>query len=347
VSAGPRSLDPVLRAHLHTRLGRLEMGESRFAEAATAFDAAEALLGADAGRVDTADDAATGQWLELMIDGRASKHLWCSELDLALAVLEQVRPVLEAHGTPARKTAFYRFWTLQKVMRNRLRVDEEDIANLRAAVAAAEQPGEDRDKDVGYATDFLGWALWLRGDLAAATEELTKALNLAERIGETLLRDLAVSSLTVTAMRRHDVQTVRALLPRAFGAAKKESAKSHDHSGVNMSVAAWLAWQDDNPDEVLRLAAKIESLNPTNVGSGSMHRWIYLFPVLALRLAGGDLAAAVTAARQMMDPSQQWLPDDLTAALAAACESWDRGDPAQTAQRLTEALTLAGTEAYF
>ncbi len=48
-SAGPRPLDPVLRAHLHTRLGRLELTEARYAEAAAAFDAAEALLGADAG----------------------------------------------------------------------------------------------------------------------------------------------------------------------------------------------------------------------------------------------------------------------------------------------------------
>ena len=97
-SAGPRPLDPVLRAHLHTRLGRLEMHEKRHAEAAAAFDAAQALLGANAGRADSTDDAATDQWLELMIDGWASMHLWCLELDPALAVLEQVRPVLEAHG---------------------------------------------------------------------------------------------------------------------------------------------------------------------------------------------------------------------------------------------------------
>jgi len=203
-NAGPRPLDPVLRAHLHTRLGRLEMVEPRYAEAAAAFDAAEVLLGADAGRAGATDDSAADQWLELMIDGRASLHLWCFEPDLARAVLEQARPILEARGTPARKTTFYRFWTLQRLMRNRLRVDDEDLANLRASVAAAEHTGEDRDKDVGYATDFLGWALLLRGDLAAAAEELTKALTMAERIGETLLRDLALSSLTLTAMRRHE-----------------------------------------------------------------------------------------------------------------------------------------------
>ena len=90
----------------------------------------------------------------------------------------------------------------------------------------AEYTGEDRDKDVGYATDFLGWALWLRGDLAAAAEaELTKALSLAERIGETVLRDLALMTLTLTALRRHDAEAVRALLLRAFQATREVGTK--------------------------------------------------------------------------------------------------------------------------
>jgi hypothetical protein len=262
-------------------------------------------------------------------------------------VLEQVRPVLEAHGSPARKTAFYRFWTLQKLLRNRLLVDEEDLANLRAAIAVAEHSGEDRDKDVGYATDFLGWALWLRGDLAAAAEVETEALNMAERIGETVLLDLALMTLTLIALRRHDTEAVRALLPRASAATRRVGAKFDGRIAVNMAVAAWLAWQDGRPDEVLRLAAEIESLDLTNVGSAAMHGWTYLFPVLAVRLAAGATAEAVTAARRIIGPSQQLLPDDLTSALAAACASWDEGDPVRAAGHLTEALDLARARGYF
>ena len=346
-SAGPRPVDPVRRAHLHTRLGRLEMHEKRFAEAAAAFDAAEALLGVDAGRVGTTDDAATDQWLELMIDGWASMYSWCLQLDLALAVLERVRPVLEAHGSPARKTAFYRFWTLQKVLRNRLRIDDEDLASLRAAIAAAELTGEERDKDVGYSTDFLGWALWLRGDLVAAAEVEAKALELAERIGETVLRDLALMTLTLIALRRQDTEAVRALLPQAFEATRKVGTKFDARLAANLSVAAWLAWQDGRSDEVLRLAAEIESLDLTNVGSAAMHAWVFLFPVLAVHLAAGATAEGVAAACRIIDPSQQLLPDDLTGALAAACASWDEGDEARATQHLTEALDLARARAFF
>ncbi len=344
--AGPRPLDPgwdKQRAHLHTRLGRLEMSEARFAEAAAAFDTAEALLGPDAGRPGAADDATADQWLELMIDGRADLHLMQLDPDRALAVLEQARPVLEARGAPARKMSFYRFFTTQKLLRNRLRVDDEDIASLRASVAAAEYSGGDRDKDVGYATDFLGWALWLRGELTEAAEELSKALVLGERIGEALLCDIALSSLTLTALRRHDTEAVRALLPRAFAATREVG---DDISG-GLAAAAWLAWQDGRPDEVLRLVAEVEKWDSKRAGWGAMYRWVYLFPVLAVHLSAGATAEAVDAARRIIDPSQQLLPDDLTVALAAACGSWDRRDPAQAARHLTEALALAREHAYF
>jgi class 3 adenylate cyclase/DNA-binding SARP family transcriptional activator len=343
---------PVVRAHLYTRLGRLELIRFRYAEAAKAFDAAEELLTFDprqAGGEGRTGGAAPGanaiadHWLELMVDGRADLHIMCFEPDLALAVLEKARPVLEARGAPARQTAFYRVHTMQKMLRNRLRVDDEDIATIRASIAAAEYTGEDREKDVGYATSFLGWALWLRGDLAEAAEELAKALALANRIGETHLREKALLSLTLTALRRHDTQAVRALLPRAFAAAREVG----DNIAGGQAAAAWLAWQDGQPGEVLRLAAEIEDRGQKSIGWGALYRWVYLFPLLATHLADDATAEAVAAARQVIDPSQQLLPNDLTAALTAACDFWDRGDAAQAAESLTEALAAARTHGHF
>jgi hypothetical protein len=158
---------------------------------------------------------------------------------------------------------------------------------------------------------------------------------------------VALSSLALTAMRRHDTRAVRALLPRAFEASKAAGAKFHGHIVADMAVAAWLAWQDGRADEVLRLAAEIESPDLRNVGSSAMQRWAYLFPVLAVRLAAGATGAAVAAARQIIDPSQQSLPDDLTAALTAASRSWDQASAAETTGHLTNALALARAHGYF
>jgi hypothetical protein len=320
----------------------------RYPEAARDFDVAEALLAdaglaGQAGLADHADDAVVDQWLELMVDGRAALHLMRSAPDRALAVLERARPLLEARGGPARRATFYRAWTLQRVQRNRFRVDEEDLAGLRAGIAEAERAGE--DKDVGYATYFLGWALWLRGDLPAAAEELTRALALAERIGETHLRGVALLYLCRTALRRHDTEAVRILLPQTLAA---ESAAEQHHHGLagGLAIAAWLAWQDGQPAEVIRLAAEIEACDLSVHVSGAAFRWVYLFPVLAARLRAGEPGEAVAAARQIIDPAQQALPGDLTTALAGVCGSWDQGERAQVTERLTRALDLARAAGY-
>jgi len=78
-----------------------------------------------------------------------------------------------------------------------------------------------------------------------------------------------------------------------------------------------------------------------------MYRWVYMFPVLAVRLQAGDLGEAVAAAAAIIHPSQQWLPDDLTAALADAGDAWDEGNRAAATERLTQALALARAHAYF
>lgn len=342
--AGITAETPAGQAGQAVQVRRLELLALRHREAAEAFDAAEVLLGGDVAG-GNADDATVDQWLELMIDGRADLYLM--QPDRARAVLEQVRPLLEARGGPARKTTFYRMWTLQRVLRNRLRADDEDLAALRASLEAAEHTGEDRDKDVGYSTDFLGWALWLRGDLSGAAEELTRALALADRIGESLLRDISLRTLCLTALRRHDVTAVRALLPQSFAAARAAGLGLDDHLAGSLAISCWLAWQDGHPDEVLRLAAEVESHDVVMLGFHDLSKWVYLFPVLAVRLRAGELAEAVAAARGIIDPSQQWLPDDLTAALAQAGAAWNEGDEAKATELLRQALDLARARGYF
>ena len=74
---------------------------------------------------------------------------------------------------------------------------------------------------------------------------------------------------------------------------------------------------------------------------------MYLFPLIAARLQSGNVAAAVAAARQILDPAQQLLPDDLMAALDAACAAWDRGEAGPAADGLAGALRLAHDLHYF
>ncbi|MFZ2048592.1 MAG: hypothetical protein WAV12_31710, partial [Trebonia sp.] len=344
------AVDPLLRAHLYTRLGRLALTSLDYEAATAAFDAAEALLGdhpgdgdgdGDGGGDGDRDDATADQWLEMMIDGRADMHVMRFEPDPALEVLEAARPVLEAHGTPARRYVFDRLFTQQRLIRNRFQVDDADLARLYSSLRMAEHTGE--EKDLGYATHFLGWGLWMRGDLPEARRQLENAHDMAERMGETFLRAVSLQTLTLTALRQHDTEAVRRLLPRAAAAA--ENART-PLTGI-MACRAWLAWQDGQPDEVIRLADQIASYQPSTINIIGAYRWVHLFPLIAVRLGAGRADEAVTAARQLLDPAQQALPGDLTAALEAAGEARDHGELGLAGQHLESALLLARDRNYF
>ena len=320
----------LLRAHLHIRLGRLEMADLRYRESATAFDVAEKLLGPDPGH---ADAATAEEWLELMVDGRAGLAVHANEPEPALAALEAVRPVLEASGNPARKCSFYLHLTLARVMRNRYRVTAADIAEMRKAMAAAAD--SDEEKDAAYATYFTGHLLWLYGDLAAAKDYQERALAMAERIGESILLRDSLLGLTLTALRRHETDEVRALAARALTMAGAEA--NQEYLATARACLAWVAWQDRCPAEVIKLSGQIASANAPSI----YHRWVYLFPLIAVHLDTGQVAPAVAASRQLLDVAQQALPAELESALADSADAWEHGDLERSQDRLVTGLALA------
>ena len=113
-------------------------------------------------------------------------------------------------------------------------------------------------------------------------------------------------------------------------------------------MQAWLAWQDGRPDDVIRLSARVAELDLTTIAAGARYQWwVYLFPLIAAQLAEGNIEASVAAARRMLDPTQQLLPDDITGTLDAASAAWDRDDRDSAARHLKAALDLAREHHYF
>ena len=194
--------------------------------------------------------------------------------------------MLEASGSPARKYSYYMHLALGRVMQNGYRVDEADIATMRQSLAEAAQG--DEEKDVGYATFFLGRVLWLHGDLAAAREQMERALAMAERIGESILLGQSLLGLALIALRRHDTETVRALMTQVMAVA--EAMASFEYMAGAKACLAWLAWQDGRPDDVIRLSDEIQALMATTVGSGFYQGLIYLWPLIAVHLDAGHVA---------------------------------------------------------
>src|SRR6478672_1589551 len=328
--------DTLRRAHLLTRLGRLEVSDSHYEAAWAAYDAAEDLLG---GNPEEMDAATVEEWLELMIDGRACQYSTEHQLEQALATLAAARPVLD-RGSAVRKHGYYFHLAMARVAQNRFRVDETDLDNARRSLAAAQEAEE---KDVGYATFFLARFLLLHGDLAEAQDHLEQSLAMAERIGETALRAYSLLGLAMAALRRHDVAEVRALVPRVL--AEAETMAGPDYLAGAKAFLAWLAWLDRHPDDVIKLAEEIATLMTGTPDAGLYYGPVHLWPLAAVHLEAGHLAEAVAATRRLADHSQ--LPADLEATLTAASQAYNQDQPGLARDRLTAALDLARDLGYF
>ena len=264
------------------------------------------------------------------------------EHGLARAALAQAGPVMERRGSPARRSSFYVHLAWQRVIQNRMRVDEEDIANVRKALAAASQ-GDD-EMVVGYAAQDLGILLLWHDDLAEAQANLERSLAIAERIGEAFMR-ARPTNLALSALRRHELEAVRCLASRAVPAS--EAVVFPEFVAQAIACLAWLAWQDGRPDDVLRLANEAEELLATAREWFPRLGWIAGWPLVAIHLDAGRVADGVATGRYMLDHSQQRLPDALESLLVAAGAAWQSGAPEVAREKLSEALRSANELNYF
>ncbi len=336
-----------LSARLQNLLGRTEIENHDYGAALAAFDAAEAHLGARPG---DQDQAVFALWIEIQLEGRGLVYHFNNEPAKMAALLAEVGPVVQARGGPAEKrlllVALYRCQLVQK----RHRVDEEVIATARAALAAAEAGGhtpllvrlpdpQRGDHEVGWKQYNLGRCLVLHGDLDEAEETLHAALATADRIGEEVLRLRSLCLLALTALRRYDAGAVASLVAEVLEGTA--ATQWPEYLAMAKASLAWLAWREgplrgggtSRAEEALALWAK-------TTGGQPLH-WICLWPLIAVRLRAGDVSEAVDASRQLLEPSQQRLPDELEPLVITAGAAWDSGDRELAGATLARAVELA------
>jgi hypothetical protein len=147
-----------------------------------------------------------------------------------------------------------------------------------------------------------------------------------------------VSLLALSALRRHDEAAVAALVHRVLETAGV--AQWPEYVAVATASLAWLAWRQGRAAEVVLLAEEALALWAKTTGWQPLH-WICLWPLIAVRLGAGELSEAVVASRQLLEPSQQRLPDELEPVVEAALAAWESDDCGRAGAKLAEALELA------
>jgi hypothetical protein len=186
----------------------------------------------------------------------------------------------------------------------------------------------------------MGSFLLLHGDLVEARQHLERSLAMAERIGDVGLRAQDLTWLVLTALRDHNVEAVRSLAPLAIAAGG--TAAYADWAALAKASLAWLAWQDRRPQDVAMLANEAAGLLGAALEPSVTHcQWVYLWPLMGVHLGAGQVAGAVGAARQLLAPTKQRLPEVLESLVQAAVAAWDHEEPELAEEKLGAAIDLA------
>jgi adenylate cyclase len=338
-SCGPG--DVLQLARLHALLGLVEKDDHRYDAAMAAFRiVAELLVGEHA---PTQEAEAADIWLRARVEGLAHLLIHLKEGATALAVLEEARPVVEATRNPIRMVDFYRLVASQRAFQNRYCITDEDIADMRKAVAAAREAGDEFEN--AWITMALGWFLLLKGELAEGQEHVEASLAMAERTGAATLRAADLAILVFAARLRRDPEAAHALIPTCLAACESGGAYPEWVGGVKGTLA-WLAWQEDRGADAIAIAREAAGLYREDAGTEVFLKWLHLWPLAAAQLGVGELGETVAAIKEMLEPDQQQMPAELERVMAAACSAWQQGHPRAAAARLAEAVQLASKLGY-
>jgi tetratricopeptide (TPR) repeat protein len=338
--------DSLAAGRLQNLVGNIEYQLGQYDAALVAFDTALELiepcgLDDEQERVDL--------WLNAHF-GSFDVHLGRNEVERVSALIDNVRPLVEARGDAGSVSKLYSVLADQHLLERRYRVDAQIIEEYQRAVdvartwvAASSTSGGEPVRRLRVAMSELGFALTFRGDLDEARQLLEQVLASGEREGSIGVQAQALVGLAITALRGDDVEVVRELAERAR--ATWPPGYNRDYFFAVVALQAWVAWRDQQPKEARILATEALDLWGAYPRPWP-HQWLALWPLTGAHLDSVEVQEAVSTARRLLEPSQALLPDDLEAAVQAACAAWDGAGPALACRLLAGAVQLARALGY-
>lgn len=341
-SALHEAAEPLQRARLHRKLGKLLNGLHDYPAALRAFATAEGLLPAE-----PADDPdRCREWLQIQLDRTAILY-WMGDWVRMEDTYRQIGPLLERFGTLQQRRQQVQSIVTMRLRRDRYVISEEILSLARGYLADSLEEGH--VPTIAVAHFRLAFYLLWYGSLQEAEEEATRALELAQHVGDTNLVARCLTYLTVIHRMRGEPAEVRSLAERSLAAATELDMA--DYIGAARANQAWLRWREGDYEEArshARMALAAWAGMPA-ASAPFMFQWLALWPLIALALeANGpmEVEEAVAHARRLLHPSQLRLPDALSAPLEAALQQWESGDAPAALAQLRHATARAAQAGY-
>lgn len=330
--------DSVWRAHLHRKTGNVWREQRCYEKAQKAYDLAEIALGKET----------TGlaqewwqAWIEIQSD-RMWLHYWQAQFHQIAELAEKTRSAVERYGTPDLRSRFFQGLVIMAQRRDRYVISEETMAHAQACLEAIRESG--KPSAIALAQFMLGFSHLWRGELDEAEKYMQAALKLAERIGDVVVQSRCLTYLTILYRKRGQSEEVQHYISRALDVAM--AGNMLEYISTAKANLAWAKWYEGNLPEAQengRIALDMWQQAPLVYP----FKWTALWPLISVAHVQDKVSEAVEYARTLLEPTQQRLPDALTALLEEAIKSWEGGESETAHTYLNQAIELAQELGWF
>jgi hypothetical protein len=280
------------------------------------------------------------EWLEVQVE-RVWAYYWLAQWPEMDMLVNKVQPVVQERGGAAGRQRFLMASFLMQVRRDRYVVSDDTLANSREQLALCqERSGLKIRIDCQFQ---LGFGLLWRHEHDEAEENLQAVLELAETCGIVPMRALSLTYLTVLCRFRGRMDGVQNYALRAQESA--EGAHMPDYVAAAKGNQAWLAWRRGNLVRVEQLGQEALTLWQQSPLVYPF-QWQAIWPLVAVALAQGHEDEAWAYAQGLIEPTQQYLPDELNNLLEVAIQAKAEGQAGSARSHLDRAIKLAQEMGY-
>jgi len=332
--------DQFWQARLHHKMGNIWRLQRRYEEAMQAYDLAETALG----RGSAEPDAAWRQeWVQIQLE-RMWLYYWLGQWHAMSELADQVRLGVEQHGTPTQCISFFLSLANMYSRRDRYVVSEETLAFCQTAVAISQESGN--LGEIAWARFVLGFNQLWHGDLDGAEKQMQTALALAERTGDVVHQSRCLAYLTILYRKRGQLEEARQYVSRSLAAAT--AGQMVEYIGTTQANLAWVAWREGHMAQAeVNGRAALELWHQLPAGHSSCaFQWTALWPLISTAFLQDQVEQALDHARALLEPTQQRLPDALTAAVEKAIQAWEEDEAKTVRPYLSQAIELAQEMGY-
>ncbi len=320
------------RAELQRKLADTLPPQQRGGEAVTLYQAALTLLEGE-------PDVAYKQIRLKILLGLLGALYFQLQAEAMAEWKGQTQALLDKVGTTAQQAQFYIRLDQMAILQERYRLSAGTVALARTALAYAQETGN--AWQIARHRFELGFNLLWHGDLAGAAQALKETLAMAEKFGDYWSQTQCLVYLTTLYRLQGDVTQMSVYLPQL--AEVGQTVESPFYMAASQANSAWLCYRSG---QFPAAQEKAQAALSTWKNSPYPFQWLAYWIILAINLKQQAWPEAIDAARAMLDPSQQKLPEDVSAVLEMAVQTWESGDTDTIEPRITQAVKIAHDYGY-